>query len=161
MKQTWLYVAGMVVLAFGFYAFFPSPSHKMTAADPRGFALLELFTSEGCSSCPPAEELAAKIQQESAGKPVYVLAFHVDYWDHQGWKDRYSDAAYSQRQKDYSSWLGTSDIYTPQAVVNGRREFVGSDERALRGALDKALSTAATARVTLSVRRAGAAGGAR
>lgn len=156
MKQTWLYAAGIVVLVLATYAFYP---HKaVLRRDIRGFALVELFTSEGCSSCPAAEELAARIQQESAGKPVYVLAFHVDYWDHQGWKDRYSDPAFSQRQKDYSGWLGTSDIYTPQMVVNGRKEFVGSDEGTLRSALDKALTTAPAGRLSLSARGAGAPG---
>jgi len=123
--KKWMFAAGVVVPAIACYAFRP---HKAQLTnDAHGFALVELFTSEGCSSCPPAEELAAEIQKESADRPVYVLAYHVDYWDHQGWKDRYSDPAYSQRQKDYSSWLGTSDIYTPQVVVNGRKQLVGSD----------------------------------
>jgi hypothetical protein len=108
--------------------------------DGKGFAVLELFTSEGCSSCPPADELLAKIQQETAGKYVYVLAYHVDYWDRQGWKDAFSDAAYSRRQSQYASWLNTPQVYTPQLVINGSAEFVGSDETAIRQAISSQMA---------------------
>lgn len=101
----------------------------------KGFAVVELFTSEGCSSCPPADALVAKVQKESAGKPVYILAFHVDYWNHLGWKDAFSSHDYSSRQYQYSKWLKSSEVYTPQVIVNGRTEFVGSDEKSLRNAI--------------------------
>src|ERR1700743_2334239 len=84
----------------------------------RGFALVELFTSEGCSSCPPADEFAARIAKENQDKPVYVLAFHVDYWDRLGWKDRYSNPEFSQRQQRYAQYLHLESVYTPQVVVN-------------------------------------------
>src|ERR1700735_4704349 len=83
-------------------------------ADTKGFAVLELFTSEGCSSCPPADELMAEIQKEAKGKAVYILAYHVDYWNNQGWKDSFSSAAYSKRQVQYGDWLNQPQIYTPQ-----------------------------------------------
>lgn len=158
MKQieTRLFAAGVTILAIALYAFYPHNTE--IPPDVRGFALVELFTSEGCSSCPPAEELAADIQKESTDKPVYILAYHVDYWDHQGWKDRFSNPAYSQRQKDYSNWLRTSDIYTPQVIVNGRKELVGSDEPALRSALKSALMTTPLGKVRLSARAEGSAG---
>ncbi|WPU94724.1 DUF1223 domain-containing protein [Mucilaginibacter sabulilitoris] len=92
-----------------------------------GFAVVELFTSEGCSSCPPADALIAKIQQENTGKPVYVLAFHVDYWDRQGWKDRFSDHVFTERQQQYATWLHSNEVYTPQAIINGKTDFVGSE----------------------------------
>lgn len=98
----------------------PDPQHK-------GFAVIELFTSEGCSSCPAADELVAGIQKENPGKQIYVLAFHVDYWDRQGWKDRFSNHEFTERQQLYSSWLNLETIYTPQVVVNGSTEYVGSD----------------------------------
>ena len=98
----------------------------------KGFAVVEIFTSEGCSSCPPADELVARIQKESADKPIYILAFHVDYWNRLGWKDIFSSAEYSQRQNQYAKWLNLSSVYTPQAIVNGRTEFVGSEESTLR-----------------------------
>ncbi|HWB91573.1 MAG TPA: DUF1223 domain-containing protein [Puia sp.] len=118
-----------------------------------GFAVVELFTSEGCSSCPPADALVARVQQEDKDLPVYILAFHVDYWDRLGWKDVYSDAAYTDRQKRYANWLKLSTIYTPEIVVNGRNEFVGSNEAALRDAIGNSLKEAAGSRVNLTQAR--------
>ncbi|RFZ90212.1 DUF1223 domain-containing protein [Mucilaginibacter conchicola] len=104
-----------------------------------GFAVLELFTSEGCSSCPPADELLARIQSEAGEKPVYVLSYHVDYWDRQGWRDVFSNPLFSKRQYRYGKQF-TGQVYTPQVIVNGKAEFVGSDEKASREALSAALS---------------------
>jgi len=110
---------------------------KLASIDP-GFAVVELFTSEGCSSCPAADELVAKIQRETNEKPVYILAFHVDYWNRLGWKDIFSEPAYSNRQNQYSSWLNAT-VYTPQVIINGQQEFVGSDESTLRSSINAAL----------------------
>jgi len=104
-----------------------------------GFALLELFTSEGCSSCPAADDLLARVQEEAGAAPVYVLAYHVDYWDRLGWKDKFSNPAFSKRQYQYHEWF-TSQVYTPQLVVNGHLEMLGSDASAVRGGIEKALS---------------------
>src|SRR5215831_9324057 len=104
-----------------------------------GFAVVELFTSEGCSSCPSAEALMARTQEEDRDLPVYCLAFHVDYWDRQGWKDVFSSPAFTDRQRQYSNWLRLNEIYTPQAVVNGRTEFVGSDAASLSRAIQNGL----------------------
>ncbi|HJP64499.1 MAG TPA: DUF1223 domain-containing protein, partial [Mucilaginibacter sp.] len=108
---------------------------KVNTEADKGFAVVELFTSEGCSSCPPADALVAKVQKESEGKPVYILAYHVDYWNRLGWKDAFSDAAYSARQKQYARWIKGAEIYTPQAVINGRKEFIGSQEGTLRSTI--------------------------
>ena len=115
-----------------------------------GFAVVELFTSEGCSSCPPADALIAKVQGEDKDLPVYVLAFHVDYWDRQGWKDVFSDAAYTDRQRQYASWLKLSTIYTPQVVVNGQKEFVGSQAETLYSAIKKALQKTGDVQLSLA-----------
>jgi hypothetical protein len=123
--------------------------------DGKGFAVLELFTSEGCSSCPPADELLAKIQKEAQGKEVYLLAYHVDYWNRQGWKDVFSSADFSDRQIDYGRWFGGSQIYTPQVVVNGKTEFVGSDEQALRKAISDELTTQPNATLALQASQDG------
>jgi hypothetical protein len=123
---------------------------KTPATDSKGFAVIELFTSEGCSSCPPADAVVAKIQNESAGKPIYILAFHVDYWNRLGWKDVFSSVDYSQRQNQYASWLKTSEVYTPQIVVNGQKEFVGSEEGTLRNAIKTNLQKDAADQVMLS-----------
>ena len=104
-----------------------------------GFAVVELFTSEGCSSCPPADDLVARVQKEDKDRPVYLLAFHVDYWNRLGWKDVFSSSAYSDRQRQYASWLKLQSVYTPQVVVNGTKEFVGSDASALRSTIEKDL----------------------
>jgi len=116
----------------------------------KGFAVVELFTSEGCSSCPPADQLVAKIQKEDADKPVYVLAFHVDYWNRLGWKDMFSSADYSRRQEDYAGYLHLQSVYTPEAVVNGTTEFVGSEESTLRKAIQRNLAKAAAAKLSIS-----------
>lgn len=118
--------------------------------DPvKGFAVVELFTSEGCSSCPPADELVARFQRENAGKSLYILAYHVDYWDKLGWKDVFSNASYSRRQYQYSDWLNLHTVYTPQVIVNGKKEFVGSDERSLRSSVQTSLQQSGSARLNL------------
>lgn len=114
----------------------------------KGFAVLELFTSEGCSSCPPAEELMERIQKEAGDKPVYILAYHVDYWNRLGWKDPFSNSSFSKRQYWYNSRF-TSQIYTPQLIINGKKEFVGSDEVQIQSVLNSVLKEKATAMLTL------------
>jgi hypothetical protein len=91
-----------------------------------GAVLLELFTSEGCSSCPPADALLAQLPA-MVEAPVIPLSFHVDYWDGLGWKDPYSSRTYTRRQYDYSGCLEGRSVYTPQLVVDGAVGFVGSD----------------------------------
>lgn len=117
---------------------------KAASAPPHltetGFALVELFTSEGCSSCPPADALLARIGKENSNKPVYLLAYHVDYWNRLGWKDRFSSAKFSARQNQYGDWLNLKTIYTPQMVVNGSKEFIGSEEVTLRNSIKAALA---------------------
>jgi hypothetical protein len=119
------------------------------ATAKKGFAVLELFTSEGCSSCPPADDLMGKIQQEYKNEDVYVLAYHVDYWDRLGWKDIFSNADYTKRQYEYSKLLGTGQVYTPQVIVNGKTEHIGSQSSIVKSAIKKALSTPAAISVTL------------
>lgn len=130
-----------------------SPKKDNHPAIGKGFALLELFTSEGCSSCPAADDLLSKIQKESKDKPVYVLAYHVDYWNRLGWKDVFSKAEFSKRQVAYGQWLNNPQIYTPQVVLNGKAEYIGSDEQALRDVISGALAGTALANVTLQVQQ--------
>ncbi|MGN6396528.1 MAG: DUF1223 domain-containing protein [Mucilaginibacter sp.] len=139
----------IIVLAIALSAFINVRLTERTAIETRGFAVVELYTSEGCSSCPPADALVAKIERESAGKPVYILAYHVDYWNHLGWKDQFSSADYSKRQRDYAHYLKTDGIYTPQIVVNGKTEFVGSEEATLRKAISVGLQNGAATKINL------------
>lgn len=106
------------------------------------FALVELFTSQGCSSCPPADRVLEEIgkKAEENGQPVYTLSFHVDYWNYLGWKDPYSDARFSDRQRRYAEVLASS-VYTPQMVVNGQTAFVGSRQQEAQHYVKQALST--------------------
>src|ERR1700692_28354 len=87
-------------------------------------AVLELFTSEGCSSCPPAEAYVGELTQRPN---VLALAFHVDYWDDLGWRDRFGLPESVRRQRSYARTLGLASVYTPQAVIDGRADFVGTD----------------------------------
>jgi hypothetical protein len=104
-------------------------------------AVVELFTSEGCSSCPPADALLAEILQDARkdGRRVFCLSFHVDYWNRLGWTDPYSSEAFSRRQQSYARAMKNDQVYTPQMIVNGAEEFVGSDRRRSRTAIDAAL----------------------
>ncbi|MBO9633974.1 MAG: DUF1223 domain-containing protein [Chitinophagaceae bacterium] len=122
----------------------------------KGFAVIELFTSEGCSSCPPADRLIGNLQQENAGIPLYILSYHVDYWDHQGWKDRFSSKAWSQRQQQYLQWLNLETLYTPQIVVNGKMENVGSDAKATVSAINEALGSEEQGTITMQATQKGA-----
>lgn len=108
----------------------------------QSFAVVELFTSEGCSSCPSADRLLGNIVEEARQRhqPVFALAYHVDYWNHLGWKDIYSRASFSRRQQQYARALDASSIYTPQMIVNGSHPFVGSDEIEARAFIKKALA---------------------
>ena len=95
-------------------------------------AVVELFTSQGCSSCPPADDFLAELDQRP---DVLALAYHVDYWDYIGWKDTFGDSAYSDLQRAYAQSWGKSRIFTPQLIVNGTADFVGSQRNAIEGGI--------------------------
>ncbi len=102
------------------------------AARAEGPTVVELYTSQGCSSCPPADALFSDVVRKPG---VIGLAFHVDYWDYIGWKDTFGSADFSERQRDYARFAGEDRVYTPQMVINGRQAIVGTDAGALAGAL--------------------------
>ena len=111
--------------------------------------LVELFTSEGCSSCPPADEILRKMHDmhTQAGTLIVTLSEHVTYWNHDGWTDPFSDQDFTDRQSAYGQRLGVSEVYTPQVVVNGGAQTNGTDGYNILKAVDAARSTAVTVHI--------------
>jgi len=118
------------------------------AAQAKPRAVIELFTSQGCSSCPPADALLAKLATD---KDLIVLSLPVDYWDRLGWKDTLAEHAFTERQVAYSNVRGDGQVYTPQAVVNGKEHAVGSQRAAINAAVSE---TASSLSVALDAERA-------
>ena len=133
-------------------------SDSVSEVKGRTPVLVELFTSEGCSSCPPADRFLEKLdRQPVAGAEMIVLSEHVDYWNHIGWKDPYSAHVYSERQSLYGKRFGLDSVYTPQMVVDGSSQFVGSSPALADEAFAKALSVPKIS-VHLSLLSAGPSG---
>ena len=124
----------LVKTAIGLLAVFalagPASAETMRV---RPKAVVEMFTSQGCSSCPPADALLTALAQD---KDVIALAYHVDYWDYVGWKDTFAQSQFSDRQRAYAESWGSSRIYTPQMVLNGQKGVVGSRRNDVYRALD-------------------------
>lgn len=140
-----LWVVGLVtVIATGLGFFHKTIALSQTDAAADGApVVLELFTSEGCSSCPPADALLSKLG--SSNKSVIPLAYHVDYWNRLGWSDPFSSHEWSERQSAYARPLNLSGDYTPQMVIGGGWQCVGSDGRSIARAIAEARSASALA----------------
>jgi len=113
----------------------------------KSFALLELFTSEGCSSCPPADRLLPQLSSKDAS--IIPLSFHVDYWDRYGWKDPFSNALFTGRQGEYAKQFKLESVYTPQLVINGQYELVGSNKVSAEKDISKSLRENAALQITI------------
>ena len=122
------------------------PAH----ADPR--AVVELFTSQGCSSCPPADKILGELSRDPS---VIALSLPIDYWDYLGWKDTLADSRFSARQKAYSHMRGDRDVYTPQMIVNGSAQAIGSDRSSIEGAIDETSRTDGVMSVPVTLTLAG------
>lgn len=121
------------------------------AHDQRVPVVVELFTSEGCSSCPPADDLLARLAKEQPipGVEIIALEEHVNYWDRLGWRDPFSSAAFTVRQQQYAQVFWKEQVYTPQMVVDGSAEFIGSDDRRARAAI---IEAAGAGKATVRIR---------
>jgi len=137
----------LTLLGLAAFALAAAPQPAPPSASP---VVVELFTSQGCSSCPPADRLLTQLGQdrELAGR-VIPLSFHVDYWNYIGWRDPFSSADWSGRQGRYSEAFKLGQLYTPQLVVNGRSQCVGSNADEVREKIAEALKTPADGRVAL------------
>jgi hypothetical protein len=111
--------------------------------------VVELFTSEGCSSCPPADAVLLQLSQQKTGAPLILLGEHVDYWNYIGWTDRFSSKQFSERQGEYAKALHAS-VYTPQMVIDGRDPFVGNDAAEVQKRIAVAASAPMPAKVSLA-----------
>ncbi|WP_299367005.1 thioredoxin family protein [Winogradskyella sp.] len=110
---------------------FSSFTHKPALSN--NIIVLELFTSQGCSSCPPADRLLNEVKSDN----IIAFSYHVDYWNYIGWKDPFSKSEYTNRQRTYGTKFNSSTIYTPQLVINGQEHIVGSDHRLLNQKITK------------------------
>ena len=144
-------LAGIALIMLVAIGFIPVKKTMHNTAK-RGFAVVELFTSEGCSSCPAADETVAKLLSKNI-ENVYILAYHVDYWNKLGWKDPFSKAAYSQRQNQYAAKFDLNSVYTPQVIVNGSSEFVGSDENKLTTSVENNLDKQSAQNISITTTR--------
>jgi len=137
----------LIVSGIAFWGFRHRPLSETKSPDAAGAGavpvMVELFTSEGCSSCPPADVLLSKLDQQPLnGVEIIVLSEHVDYWNSLGWQDPFSSADFSKRQSAYGDAFRTSSVYTPQMIVDGQQQFVGSDEKRAHAAIIKAAKEA-------------------
>src|SRR3982074_2424482 len=122
------------------------PAH----ADPR--AVVELFTSQGCSSCPPADQIIGELARDPS---VIALSMPIDYWDYLGWKDTLADSRFSDRQKAYSQMRGDREVYTPQVVVNGAVHVIGSDRAGIESAIGNTKKTDGVMSIPVTMTQAG------
>ena len=135
-----IYIVGIVFVSLVVMAFTvdfkketiveETSSEELAEYEP--IVVLELFTSQGCSSCPPADVLLNKVKKQYTSE-VFALSYHVDYWDYIGWKDPFGDAKFAQKQRQYNIKFRNNSNYTPQVVVNGKEHFVGSSSSKMYG----------------------------
>jgi len=135
MRTATLWLVALALAAAG-----PAAIGERAHAAPATPVLVELFTSEGCSDCPAADAVLERLlaTQPIAGAAIVGLGQHVDYWDRLGWKDRFSSAVFTNRQQIYGARFNLESVYTPQIVVDGRAQLVGSDVGAARSAIERA-----------------------
>ncbi len=152
LQNTVVYAAGIIVVLL-ISSFTVKQVIQAKEAKPitSGFVVLELFTSQGCSSCPPADAVLAKYALQN-NPNIIPLAFHVDYWNRLGWKDPFSKAQFSERQQNYANMMNAQGNYTPQLIINGKHELVGSRESEIKDIVAEEL--AIKKQNTISIKKA-------
>lgn len=157
-RPTMALLFGLAIASAPMTADAQSDSRDDSSATPSsisndGIAVVELFTSQSCSSCPSADETLRRIASIASEKnlPVHVLSFHVDYWNYLQWNDPYSSAAYSDRQRSYARAMRSRRVYTPQMIVNGTTEFVGSNRKLANEAISDSLGEPAATTIDASL----------
>jgi len=144
--------------ALGLLACVPSGVSRARAVEPAGDAVLvELFTSQGCSSCPSADAHIGELLRASS-HPIVALTYHVDYWDRLGWKDKYASPAFTARQRAYAHAFGDGRVYTPQMIIDGAVHFSGSQRAAAKTEIDRAARRRHPAILDIARAEVGAAG---
>ena len=148
MKLSCIYGTTLLTLV-GFASAVPGAGAQEYAFVGAAPILVELFTSEGCSSCPPADDVLQQLHgmHTRTGALIVGISEHVTYWDRLGWKDPFSDSQVTQRQNAYSNSFHLDSVYTPQMIVDGRSQIVGSDAVNVRAAIERAGSAAHSARL--------------
>ena len=148
-----IFTIALLISSFTLPKVIEKQEHKNTIKTTvnSGFVVLELFTSQGCSSCPPADAVLAQYAMQN-NPNIIPLAFHVDYWNRLGWKDPFSKAQFSQRQSDYANSMNSQGSYTPQLIINGKHELVGSKENEIKELVNQEL--AIKKQYTISIRKA-------
>jgi len=151
MKWTLPAIVLMALIAFGFVVIPHKKNIPKKGSSIAGLyepvAVLELFTSEGCSSCPPADNLLPQLANKDHN--IIPLSFHVDYWNKLGWKDAFSNATYSDRQRKYARHFALESVYTPQLIVNGVNQFVGSSRTNAEVAINNALKEQSAVKIII------------
>lgn len=143
LRRFGLYVLTLAVLGWATILAAQTPTH--------GPVVVELFTSEGCSSCPPVDRMLAQLQEQHTwnGAELIVLGEHVDYWNHLGWRDRFSSHAFTERQQEYAQ-ASHSEVYTPEVVLDGQPNLSGKDSASFQRALAESASQAKPAQVSIA-----------
>ncbi len=139
---------------FFLFFFLPVLAHAQQQEAYAPFAVVELFTSEGCSSCPPADALLSKLVVAAREKnlKLYPLSFHIDYWNSRGWRDPFSKKEFTRRQYDYAQILGTDSVYTPQIVINGKDSLNGADSQRVSRMVNRALQRKAAVSIQMQIK---------
>jgi hypothetical protein len=148
-----------MILAFLVISLAPAWNAGAQSRSDRVPVLAELFTSEGCSSCPPADRILELLAQEPpvGGIDVIIMSEHVTYWDHQGWRDPFGSSTFTSRQQTYGEWFKLESVFTPQLVIDGASQIVGTDIAALKAALVKSAAKPKP-RLTVELRENGPQG---